>query len=114
MSRLIDAGMLDLESVEEASSDQADRRFVYLLQSGSLYKIGYAKNINHRLSAINTGSPQPVTLVDAILTSQYTYLEQHLHERFSAKRTRGEWFALDVHDVAAFRAARRIPAAILY
>lgn len=65
---------------------------IYLIQAGvgGPLKIGCAAEPRKRLSDLQTGSPEPLTLVLAILGGLRE--ERELHERFAASHRRGEWF----------------------
>lgn len=78
--------------------------YVYLLQSGSQYKIGFSKNHpRKRVRQLRTGSPFPVFVIHWIKTEFYRRVEKQLHHRFHEKRGEGEWFALSDEDVAHIR-----------
>ena len=72
--------------------------FVYLFysQSQSLYKIGFAKDVEIRLSQLMKvdASIQHILNFPGTLS-----LEKSLHERFDHKRRHSEWFDLDHYDV---------------
>lgn len=80
--------------------------FVYLMQRGEFYKIGYTRSDPQlRLASLQTANPEPITLlgfVDGGLED-----EQHLHAMFASKRVRGEWFALTDDDVTVVLAYER-------
>lgn len=78
-------------------------RYVYLLESDGLYKIGFARDPNTRRKRLQTGSPKPIRIVHTIRTWHYRHVEEKLHDHFDDKRVRGEWFALDADDVAYFK-----------
>lgn len=109
MARLIDSGALDPAVIDDVEVGRTDRRFVYLMESAGLYKIGYARHPARRLASINCGSASPVKLLWQTETDQFTHLERLLHEKFAAKRQRGEWFALDAADLALIRSFVRLP-----
>lgn len=77
--------------------------YVYLLQCGDQFKIGYSKMPLKRVRQFRTGSPVPVWLIHKVRTVFYREIERQLHHRFADKRTRGEWFKLDGPDVEYIR-----------
>lgn len=78
--------------------NQSSGGFVYVMECAGFYKIGWTMSPRIRLSAIQVGSPLPVTLVGVIEGSIMN--EAEWHEAFSDKRVRGEWFALTDEDVS--------------
>jgi len=78
---------------------------IYIVRSGSRYKIGYTTGpVWQRLTALQTGSPGKITLVCEMPTPDPKRIERHLHERFADRRVRGEWYALTGQDVRALKA----------
>jgi hypothetical protein len=73
--------------------------FVYLLQCGSHYKIGASKNVDRRITQLATLPPFDLERICIIETEDMFGLEASLHEKFSSKRERGEWFRLDAADI---------------
>ena len=76
--------------------------FVYLIQSGDLYKIGIAVNIEKRIKSLRTGTPHQLQLLHSI---QYECqedargMELALHNHLPYRRVTGEWFSLTSYDV---------------
>ena len=74
---------------------------VYLIQSGSLLKIGTATDPKRRLAALRIGNPHGIRLVGyrsvpRLLAEQ---IERRLHKMFAAHRRIGEWFEIDKRTV---------------
>ena len=55
-------------------------------------KIGYADDVNTRLSCLQVGNPNELEVMLSIETDKPDLLEQELHRRFCQKLYRAEWF----------------------
>lgn len=73
--------------------------YVYLLQCGTQFKIGFSKHPRKRVRQFRTGSPHDVYLLHTLKAPHYRNVEKQLHREFAAKRGSGEWFHLDADDV---------------
>jgi len=81
---------------------------VYLLRAGSYYKIGMSRDFESRFDQIRLQLPFAVKEVHRIETDDPEGIERYWHERFSKKRTNGEWFELSDEDVRIFRCRGRM------
>jgi hypothetical protein len=73
---------------------------VYVVNCRGIYKIGYTNgSVRQRVAAIQVTSPSPVRLVCAIPTTTPMVLERIYHERYQAKRIRGEWYRLTQREI---------------
>jgi len=66
--------------------------YIYFIQGGSdnLIKIGFAKDLNGRISRLQNGSPCKLNI---LATMEGTpMLEKELHKKFAPYRRHGEWF----------------------
>lgn len=104
--RLLAEGVLDVKFILE---NKPDIRYIYVLESNGLFKIGYARYPKRRLASIHCGSPSPVRLVLTIPTDEYMYYEAALHAYFRAKHHHGEWFSLTEADIETIRRSEHDP-----
>lgn len=63
---------------------------VYFISNQQYVKIGFSKNVESRMSSLQTASPTKLTLLFSI--DGDTYTESKLHEYFKDFRMEGEWF----------------------
>lgn len=81
--------------------------YIYLLESsnedGTIYKIGYTKgNVQKRIEKLQTGNGYPIKEVTHFETKYNQKLERAIHNRYNSCRLSGEWFKLNIEDVASF------------
>lgn len=78
---------------------EAGGPMVYILHCQGFYKIGQTNvRLQSRIDQLQMGNPFKVELVMAIRNPNYKALEKQFHQKFSHKRKRGEWFALEPSD----------------
>jgi hypothetical protein len=84
--------------------------YVYLIRHGSRreYKIGRTNNSLRREGEVAIELPELISPIHVIQTDDPAGVESYWHRRFAEKRLNGEWFALSVDDVRAFKRWRRI------
>ncbi|MFW6002023.1 MAG: GIY-YIG nuclease family protein [archaeon] len=72
--------------------------FIYIIgNTGSQQKIGFAKNPERRLKALQTGNAQKLFLHYTIEVPEekVKILEKKIHHEISHKRIKGEWFNIN-------------------
>lgn len=74
--------------------------FVYVMQNrrNGLFKIGFSKNPSFREKTLQSEEPE-VEMIFAYKGS--IEIEKKIHDRYSKKRIRGEWFSLREEDLAS-------------
>lgn len=79
--------------------------FVYLLKTAGQdsFKIGItcANNVGNRIAQIQTNSPHNIECLGYIEVDDARSVEKALHESFSCKNIKREWFALTVEEAVA-------------
>jgi len=82
---------------------------IYLIESvrdyDTVYKIGFTKSNtskNNRIRNLQTGNDGKLNIIFEFKTKHGKLLEKSLHNSFSHKKIRNEWFDLDIKDVANF------------
>jgi hypothetical protein len=63
-------------------------------------KIGRTKNVEDRLSKLQTGNPFNINPIGFIPTAEPMKIEKAFHHIFNSFRRNGEWFKLDEVHVA--------------
>ncbi len=74
--------------------------FVYIISCGDAYKIGVAKNPEHRLRQLQTGNSEELLLEYTEGKINPYAVEKELHRSLQKYRTKGEWFkGLSFNDI---------------
>jgi len=76
----------------------------YIVQCEQYFKIGYTTgDIEKRIKGMDTGNPFPITPIFQIdwngNKTAAKCCENHLHNKFAAKKMKGEWFLLTKNDL---------------
>ena len=78
-------------------------RSIYLIRGNNgKYKIGIAKNPQSRLKQLQTGNPEPLSIIETYKTINASKIEKALHNRYSYARKEGEWFELSISNELTF------------
>jgi hypothetical protein len=97
----------DVRPPEPEDDEQALAGEVYLVKSGSHYKIGRSNAAGRRAYELAIQLPERLEVVHVIETDDAVGIERYWHGRFAHRRLNGEWFALSSADVAAFKRRKR-------
>jgi hypothetical protein len=65
--------------------------YIYLIEAGDIYKIGFSNNPSSRLKSIQTHNPYKCKIIYKI-KDPFGTLEKDLHVKFNSLRINGEWF----------------------
>jgi len=91
------------------ASEEVAGGYVYLVKAQAAYKIGSTRAPYRRVSEIANQSAKGAELIHLISTDDPEGIEKYWHNRFDEKRIAGlnklsgEWFALSVDEIKAFR-----------
>jgi hypothetical protein len=79
-----------------ATQPTDNTNYVYLIRMGrtQFYKIGKSNDPRGRLTSLQTGSPQKLTLIHTFRADNASAAEEALHRVFHQQRNAGEWFKL--------------------
>lgn len=76
--------------------------YIYVLKVGDMYKIGKSVSPRGRIGTLKTACPFEIEVFAVYKTIDLHRTEKMLHDVFSEKRIRGEWFKLDKEDLSFF------------
>jgi hypothetical protein len=74
-----------------------DSRYIYFIYNGKHCKIGYATDLNNRMSELQTASSKKLQLLYSFKTFDYSNIENQLHKIFANRHVSGEWY--DILDI---------------
>lgn len=78
-----------------------DPYWVYVMSDGEFLKIGYSKNPQKRIKAIQSGNPKQLKIPikwKVVGRNNAKKLESALHKRYGKLRKKGEWFCGSILD----------------
>lgn len=77
---------------------------VYFLRYGgsNKVKIGYSRNLKNRISALNSKSPEVISLIGYIETNDPERMEKGIHKAVVSKLVKGEWYDFTDEEIYAF------------
>lgn len=96
--------LVDQEAAEAAFQGQSNRNgVVYFVRSGDAVKIGFTTDLESRVKAFRTASPEEFDVWMTIEGS--ARLERYFHRMFAGDRIRNEWFKVSsaILDYVAMR-----------
>lgn len=67
-------------------------------------KIGFSKNVNKRLTELQTGNPDKLIIhhTEAVPEDRVRLLERKIHRELGYRRIQGEWFDLTAEEAKSF------------
>ena len=80
-------------------------KYIYLIQSleDGYYKIGVSKHPTRRLSALQTGNPSKLKLIESYQSEYANKIERTLQRRYSYLKKEGEWFNMSISNEVSFK-----------
>jgi hypothetical protein len=92
------------EQSKTATKSLTTSGYVYLVKSGTRYKIGCSENHWRRKGELHKQTSEGISEIHTIAAiDDPAGIEKYWHERFKDKRLHGEWFDLSAEDVSAFK-----------
>lgn len=73
--------------------------YIYIVRCKKYHKIGIATDMHSRVKGLQTGNPFKIQLVRSKYVGSYKEKEKLMHDIFSSKSVRGEWFRLGKSDL---------------
>lgn len=89
-------------------STDAAPGFVYLMKGRDMYKIGRSEDVSRRKKQIEKQWQTNIELIHEFKCKDMAKEESALHTRFWDKRVHGEWFALNLDDIAYIKSIQSI------
>ena len=82
---------MELATNKKSYKERNKAGFIYLLKCSDKYKIGYSKNVEHRIKQLDT-RPFKIELVLKIYSENAYDIEQELHKKLELHKADGEWY----------------------
>lgn len=77
-----------------SKQEKVTKAYIYMLECGGRYKIGFSRNVERRISELDN-RPFPVTLYAKSKELNNAYeLEQYIHSKLEHLRIYGEWYEI--------------------
>jgi hypothetical protein len=76
--------------------------YLYLIKCNEFYKIGIGADVGDRIAQLQTGNPYELVCEVAYNFGNPLIVERVLHERFTDRQVRGEWYQLNGVDLDLF------------
>jgi predicted GIY-YIG superfamily endonuclease len=92
-----------IQSVIIEKVNQNNGVYIIAVRDTDLYKIGVTKDIEKRLSQLQTSNPYEFYLLGFYVTDRHRELESLLHKKFRLSRYKREWFKLTPESVKEAR-----------
>lgn len=85
---------------EESRTTRRKGGYVYLLECGGKFKIGFSKDVERRMCQLDTRPFKLNLVVKSEFLSDAYDREQELHEYFEGSRIEGEWYDFTKEELA--------------
>lgn len=81
------------------------KKFIYIIRiiNTKFYKIGISKNVESRLSELNTATPFEMKIIFKKSFKDFHLIENYVQNTFINKHIRGEWFELSIYDINSIK-----------
>lgn len=84
--------MRKLQEESKKSQKHRDAKgYIYLLECGGKYKIGYSNNVERRMKQLDT-RPFSLNLITKVYSDIAFDVEQRIHKMMSKYKVEGEWY----------------------
>lgn len=91
---------LQEKSYRERKIREKKKGYVYLLECGGKFKVGFSNNVERRMRQLDTRPFKLNLVVKSEFLSDAYDREQELHEDFEGSRIEGEWYDFTKEELA--------------